>query len=560
MTDPDRPDWTSVKYSRDGEVTDFYARAIESVGTNSCYGDSGGALLFQDVLVGVIVRGDCESVTISTRVGDFADLVREALRDTGACVPTGFETCNGLDDDCWNGVDDGLWPACGCPGGLPSLPETCNGLDDDCDGTTDEDLPACACRDGAPSRTETCNAVDDDCNNAIDDLDACACRGGAPPQTETCNAVDDDCNGAIDEVCAGLGEPCADDDECATPLCADVGGERVCTASCTAGLTTCPAGGVCAGLGCAASLCRAAPAGSAPLGAPCTDNGDCAGGFCAAAPGAAPVCARPCVPDGLDCWADEICVRLAEGCGACVPATAAPGVRPGLGEPCGDSAPCAEGQCFTDGDRDACGDGCTWQYCVGVGCTERIPCPESTHCRSAMCVRGPLSEPGQPCAHADDCRSGDCREDAGGVPRCAEACGAGGACTPGFACADGRCWPTAARLGDGCAVAGDPCEDGECARVGEDVACVAPCDGVGDCPAGLACVATADRTRGSCVPYRLALPPVAEPQGAADGCGCRAAGSGAGFAGPWLAAAAVAALGRRRRATRSRPSHPKAAR
>ncbi|WP_437620987.1 putative metal-binding motif-containing protein [Sorangium sp. So ce1151] len=72
--------------------------------------------------------------------------------------PDAAETCNLVDDDCDERIDEGVREVCGvgmcareavactagsCTPGAPS-PEQCNGLDDDCDGEVDEDPGLCA--------------------------------------------------------------------------------------------------------------------------------------------------------------------------------------------------------------------------------------------------------------------------------------------------------------------------------------------------------------------------------------------------------------------------------
>ena len=191
------------------------------------------------------------------------------------------EICNGLDDDCINGVDDGD-PGGGadcsvvgqmgicadgtehCIGGnvvcqrdFPNapLPEICNNLDDDCDGIPDDGNPGGnqMCNTGNPGicsegvtdcmggvivcnqvnmpLPETCNGLDDDCMNGVDDGNpgggvACntglqgVCAAGTttcsmamvqciqdtPAAAEICfNAADEDCDGVLDNGCCGNG-------------------------------------------------------------------------------------------------------------------------------------------------------------------------------------------------------------------------------------------------------------------------------------------------------------------------------------------------------------------
>jgi len=187
-----------------------------------------------------------------------ADLTDCAPNDP-AISHAALETCNGLDDDCNELVDDGLGDQeCGlgqclhavpkCLGGTVqfcnpfegAVAESCDGLDNDCDGAADEELGtvSCgfgncfhavpACTEGKPTpcdpeegaKAETCDGQDNDCDGLVDEslgtttcgLGACEhtvqnCVGGAPQacnplqgaKEEVCNGVDDDCDGGVDE-------------------------------------------------------------------------------------------------------------------------------------------------------------------------------------------------------------------------------------------------------------------------------------------------------------------------------------------------------------------------
>jgi hypothetical protein len=230
-----------------------------------------------------------------------------------AVHPNAPETCNSIDDDCDNAIDEGLplntyyrdldadtygnllvtTSTCSAipPSGYvsnstdcndangavhPNATETCNSIDDDCDNAIDEGLPLntyyldadndtygklsssiAVCQAVAPSgyvsnstdcndanaaihpnATETCNSIDDDCDNLVDegltqftyyaDADAdtygninsstTTCQASAPSgyvtnstdcndansnikpsATELCNSIDDDCDNLIDE-------------------------------------------------------------------------------------------------------------------------------------------------------------------------------------------------------------------------------------------------------------------------------------------------------------------------------------------------------------------------
>ncbi len=214
-------------------------------------------------------------------------------------APATTEICNAIDDDCNGYIDDDSTGAplaevcypgppgtagigiCAegvrtCVGGvfsqcaglvLPSI-ELCNGLDDDCDEGTDEGDPGggfdcntglqgiCApgvtrCEDGEATcarliepgeAAEVCNGLDDDCDGEVDDGESWALLGdgcivgvgecvaagafvcdpadpSGPPVcsavpgdgvAEVCNGLDDDCDGESDEdaVWSEAGEVC----------------------------------------------------------------------------------------------------------------------------------------------------------------------------------------------------------------------------------------------------------------------------------------------------------------------------------------------------------------
>jgi hypothetical protein len=148
--------------------------------------------------------------------------VDEADCEVG-CVPTGPDNnCNGVDEDCIGGPDDGYVP----------IPTTCGvGA---CTGNTGQltcvagsEVDSCDPFGGAAADDPTCDDVDDDCDGAVDEdyvntptacgLGVCAatgqmeCQAGGveintcvegPPSgiSETiCNGDDDDCDGAVDE-------------------------------------------------------------------------------------------------------------------------------------------------------------------------------------------------------------------------------------------------------------------------------------------------------------------------------------------------------------------------
>jgi hypothetical protein len=167
---------------------------------------------------------------------------------SGGCVPTGPDNnCNGVDEDCIGGPDDGYVPtptACGtgvcaatgqmeCQGGVEvdtctpgpqdeAMDMTCDGLDGDCDGAVDEDWTADTCGFGVCQADEVCNGVggvsctpgsptetpeatcndglDNDCDGLTDSDDTIDCPTCVPTGPDTnCNGIDEDCVGGPDD-------------------------------------------------------------------------------------------------------------------------------------------------------------------------------------------------------------------------------------------------------------------------------------------------------------------------------------------------------------------------
>ena len=162
-----------------------------------------------------------------------------------ACTPPA-ERCNGLDDDCDTETDEdfgcivgdtvfcttscettgtGLCTAvCEIPGPAACTPpaEVCNGIDDDCRRGCDDGFPCCA---GSPvACTTTCDSTGTGACSATCGIPAAA---GCTPPAESCNGHDDDCDGSTDEgfTCA-VGSPVACTATCGTT------GSGPCTTSC----------------------------------------------------------------------------------------------------------------------------------------------------------------------------------------------------------------------------------------------------------------------------------------------------------------------------------------
>ena len=147
------------------------------------------------------------------------------------CQPCSEEQCNGEDDDCDGGIDEGRFPCeneCGsgwgfcvereivdCTAQSPDE-ERCNYEDDDCDGSIDEGQRN-VCDACGPVPQDTCDNEDNDCDGLTDEelVRECetACGRGIEvcdagnwisctanqPSDEQCDGEDNDCDGVIDE-------------------------------------------------------------------------------------------------------------------------------------------------------------------------------------------------------------------------------------------------------------------------------------------------------------------------------------------------------------------------
>lgn len=205
------------------------------------------------------IDGICRRDPLDGGSGSLADSAEEDRPDArpsvDACV-SASETCNGVDDDCDELIDEGF-PGTGTP---------CDGPDaDDCiEGTIvcDPEGASVTCSDDSDDEIELCNDIDDDCDGetnegyaglgqscdsgdadlCTDDVRRCSANGrevvcddSGLALVERCNGIDDDCDGTRDEgfdvgqTCDGPdGDSCPDgvrqcrDDQTGT-LCSDPG-------------------------------------------------------------------------------------------------------------------------------------------------------------------------------------------------------------------------------------------------------------------------------------------------------------------------------------------------
>ena len=172
--------------------------------------------------------GDCEADALGICRPGLQACVQGALACVARLVPTD-ELCDGLDNDCDGAADENDpegGAACdtgelgACAAGVVTCAqaslscvqtfqaaqaEVCDGLDDDCDGGTDEGWPelgrGCAAGQGQCRRDGVLECSDDG------QTTVCGAQA-APAGVESCNGLDDNCDGAVDEPWPELGDVC----------------------------------------------------------------------------------------------------------------------------------------------------------------------------------------------------------------------------------------------------------------------------------------------------------------------------------------------------------------
>jgi Putative metal-binding motif len=359
------------------------------------------------------------------------------------------DDCNGIPDDCTEGVAGSCCQSTGC-----QPVETCNGLDDDCNGLVDDnpvDVGA-ACGnnvgDCSPGVVRCCN-VDPSTNGGVcpspGPTDKPYCVGGNPgyPKiADLCDGTDDNCDGVTNGVPP---IPCYEDPTAMpSPFPAALDGHGICHAG-TKPCTTAPL-----------------PAG----------NGGCPPGW----------------PPGLTCPNPNPTF------GACANAVGPhPDVCNGIDDDCND---------------DVDNSGLTADPWVGMAC-----CPPGKNCNntggSTRCAPGMLicQAAGQVCTGGtfqtpevcngidDDCDGVTDGMDIPGIGTICTANGAlnAGACKATFVCTASKMNCTTATCapdGTGCTASGQCATNEACtAFFAGSLKCEPLCDGA-LCPRGLACVQT----------------------------------------------------------------------
>ena len=374
---------------------------------------------------------------------------------TQACVGCRWETtctppaeiCNGLDEDCILGPDNGFTcavgatracsTACGSTGDQTCSPacewgacmppaEICNGLDDDCLGGADNGFECVRASTG--SCTTSCLSTGSRTCSATCTWGACV------PPAEVCNGLDDDCIFGPDngfDCVRGATRACA-------TTCLSTGAQS-CGSTCTWGACVPPAE-VCNGLD---DDCVLGP-----------DNGfDCVRG--SSAP-----CTTSCLSTGSRTCNDSClwgaCVPPAEVCNGldddCV-------LGPDNGFACvrGSTGSCTT-SCLSTGSR-TCSDSCVWGLCV--------PPAEVCNGLDDDCVLG--ADNGFACVM-------------GSVRSCTTSCGSVGQQTCDGSCEWSSCEPPA----EVCNGRDDDCdgstdEDFGCIRGASEVCTVGSCSGIRTC-------------------------------------------------------------------------------
>jgi len=306
--------------------------------------------------------------------------------DPYTCVPSGEEVCDGLDNDCDGGIDEGLSGA----GGEPVERTPCG---------TDLFGPCgvgrLACIDGGevcvPDRMpepERCNRVDDDCDGTVDEEVRNACGGCGELPAEACNGLDDDCDGEVDEE-----DDCEPPEECISGECAPpcAAGECMGDAICRDERCVSPCNGVLCAPG---HVCdrRTGDCLDPCSGVECDEGQRCMGGRCGT-----------CFDVG--CPAGQVCLG-----GVCEP-------DPCEGVDCGQGRFCREGECLDSCAMVSCrfSETCIDGECVPDPCGGR-ECPEGQVCSDGGCVPDPCAE--TECRPGEVCVAGVCTDDVCTRVRC----------------------------------------------------------------------------------------------------------------------------------------------
>src|SRR5262249_18534719 len=137
-----------------------------AAGANGCWQGTSGTCVFGNLSWTPPTGATCTGVGTLTAPCSAGTLVCQGAAKW-ACVggvKPQPEACDGIDNDCKNGADDGN------PGGGVACSPPGTILTSACAGTTVCTAGSLTCN-GALPKTETCNNVDDDCDGLVDGAD-----------------------------------------------------------------------------------------------------------------------------------------------------------------------------------------------------------------------------------------------------------------------------------------------------------------------------------------------------------------------------------------------------
>ncbi|MEM9188414.1 MAG: S1 family peptidase [Myxococcota bacterium] len=390
------------------------------------------------------------------------------------------------------------------------------------------------CGTGGIAGANTIDGFLDLIDAAVADSGACLNDGA-----ERCDSFDNDCDDQIDETCAGLGESCTADTDCALlNPCLETPAGRVCTVECDTlrPELSCPGTNLfCAQTnGCTGVCIPVDPASpNLALGESCASDSECESLSCIDPGDGNSRCLTPCQGDQGMCLGGEVCAAVSGGCGGCVPAAIVQGDR-GLGEGCTTNDDCRSDLCLEDAGLSTCSQ----------SCTDDSGCPDRFFCRGDVCIQGTRGGPGATCAVNSDCNEEApiCASRGTDVSWCTRFCSDMEPCPPNFSCLETAggsiCAPELGLVGESCTDAAD-CVSGLCEETPAGRVCTRTCGSDSPCGIGTECVRLTDGAEPICVA------PSPEPSNESDSGGC-SVGSGGGPGVPLAIVAVMLFFARRR--------------
>lgn len=464
--------------------------------------------------------------------------------------PNATETCDGVDNDCDDEVDegcqvctdgdnDGFFAQNGCGTAVdcndndstvnPNSLEVCDGVDNNCDGQTDEGCPL-----NCPTGTADCNGDRIDCETDIgSDPANCGGCGSVCAQGQTC--VNGSCEG---------GAACTSQEISALQACfAQCGGDLTCPQLCLGQVSgTCAQAVTSVGLCATSSGCPTNSASdllSLCVYQSCSNEWQNAfGDFQPGCPSGQTECSGQCV----DLNSDEA------NCGQC-------------GSACPFSQVCNNGSCQTQcaPGETVCNGQCINNqtdpnHCGGCN----VACRSGEVCNNGTCEAGNSCIPGAPCnADSNGCTQDICDSSGTCVVGTPVSCDDGLSCTQDscvstgnntYTCdfqlvgsntiCSGQCVDTNSDPSNcgGCNVAcsaGQSCNNGVC-QTNQGSSCQSSADcGGGPCVDGVCCSSACNSTCEACTQSKTGLPngtcaPVVAHTDPDNECGPSASCSGAG--------------------------------